>query len=415
MKRAYVIGAGLAGLAAAVALTREGYAVTVSEAAGQAGGRCRSYEDRQLGLTIDNGNHLVLSGNRTVADYLATVGASDRLAGPADARFPFVDLRDDARWTLRMNDGPIPWWTLFPDRRVPGTKLTDYVALQAMLRESPAATVAEQLPASVALRERLVEPLLLAALNTPLESASAALARAILRETLATGGAACAPRIATPTLAAAFVDPALDWLTAHGATVRLGRRLRGIAFAEGRLARLTFADGDEAIGEDEPVVLAVPAWVAADLVPGLVVPDAHHAILNAHFALAPPAGAEPIVGVVGGAAQWLFAFPDRFSVTISAADALVDADRDALAAQLWEEIARVYRLDAPMPPWRILCEKRATFAATPAQARRRPSATTRWRNLLLAGDWTATGLPSTIEGALRSGLVAGNLGARLGA
>src|SRR5262249_14709959 len=89
--RTYVIGAGLAGLAAAVRLAERGRAVTLIEGAGQVGGRCRSYEDTALGMTIDNGNHLVLSGNHATHAYLRTLGALDRLAGPKDATFDFCD------------------------------------------------------------------------------------------------------------------------------------------------------------------------------------------------------------------------------------------------------------------------------------------------------------------------------------
>src|ERR1700744_740869 len=94
----HVIGAGLAGLAAATALAEGGVAVEVSEAAGQAGGRCRSYFDSQLGLTIDNGNHLVMSGNYAVMRYLTAIGSRDRLAGPDTAEFNFFDLKSGERW-----------------------------------------------------------------------------------------------------------------------------------------------------------------------------------------------------------------------------------------------------------------------------------------------------------------------------
>jgi squalene-associated FAD-dependent desaturase len=398
-----VIGAGLAGLGAAVALTRAGFGVMLSEAAGQAGGRCRSYHDSRLGLTIDNGNHLVLAGNRAVTAYLHAIGAGDRLIGPEHAEFDFVDVRGGARWRLRINDGRAPWWILSRTRRVPDTRARDYLALRHLLSARGSATVASLMPASAALRRGLLEPLLIAALNTPLETASASLAATILRETIGAGGAACAPRIATPTLAAAFVDPAIAWLERQGMRARLGRRLRAIELANDRITALIFTDGTEPVASGEPVILAVPAWAATELVPGLVAPDRHHAILNAHFAAAAPAGAVPIVGVIGGTAEWVFAHPDRLSVTVSAADALCEADRDALAATIWREVAAVHGLAEALPPWRILCEKRATFAATPEQERLRPEAATRWRNLFLAGDWTATGLPATIEGALRSG------------
>jgi uncharacterized protein with NAD-binding domain and iron-sulfur cluster len=100
------------------------------------------------------------------------------------------------------------------------------------------------------------------------------------------------------------------------------------------------------------------------------------------------------------------------SVTVSCADAIVDQDREALAATIWADVAKALNITAPMPAWQIVKEKRATFAATPAQDARRPQQKTRWRNLFLAGDWVQTGLPATIEGALRSGESAAALALR---
>jgi len=125
---------------------------------------------------------------------------------------------------------------------------------------------------------------------------------------------------------------------------------------------------------------------------------------NAHFMFAPPPGCPPILGVVNGTTEWIFAFDGRLSVTISGADRLLDEPREALAQTLWDEVAAAVGLPGTaLPPWQIVRERRATFAATPAQDALRPGTVTRWRNLALAGDWTATGLPATIEGAIRSG------------
>jgi hypothetical protein len=151
------------------------------------------------------------------------------------------------------------------------------------------------------------------------------------------------------------------------------------------------------------VILATPAWITGSLIPELTVPERFGAIVNAHFRVVPPAGVAPIVGVIGGSAQWIFAFANRLSVTVSGADHLVDMDRETLARAFWRDIAAVHGLGADIPPWQIVKERRATFAATPEQDARRPTAVTSRRNLFLAGDWTQTGLPATIEGDIRSG------------
>lgn len=408
-RKAVVVGAGLAGLSAAVRLVEAGFTVRIADSAAQAGGRCRSYHDAALGLTIDNGNHLVLAGNQAVARFRKAVGATAPLAGPAHAEFAFADLESDYRWTIRLNDGPLPWWPLVPSRRVPGTAARDYLPFARLLGARPGETVADRVATRGAVWDRLLDPVLLAVLNTPVAQGSAALTAAVLRESLARGGRASAPRLAEPTLAAAFIDPACEWLAARGSPVALGRRLRALRLGEGRVAALDWGAGEEPVADDETVVLAVPPWVAQALVPGITAPERFHAIVNAHFAVAPPPGAPTMLGLLGASAQWLFAFPDRISVTVSAADDLVGDDRESLARRFWEEIQRAYRFAAPMPAWQVVKEKRATFAATPAEDGKRPPAQTRWRNLLLAGEWTQTGLPSTIEGALRSGETAARL------
>ncbi|HWU02192.1 MAG TPA: hydroxysqualene dehydroxylase HpnE [Novosphingobium sp.] len=407
---AHVVGAGLAGLSAASLLAQAGMGVTISDAGPRAGGRCRSYHDPQLGLTIDNGNHLVLAGNPAVAQFRARIGAATPLAGSAHADFPFADLATGDRWTLRINDGRLPWWIFSRKRRVPGSRLADYLPLGRLLKGKAGQTIGQIVAPNGPVWRRMLHPVLLSALNTEPAEASALLAANVLAETLGQGGRASAPRIAVPTLAAAFVDPAVDWLAGRGVALATGRRLRGITFDGDAVTGLDWADGFQKIEAHEAVVLAVPAWVAAGLVPELVVPDDHRAILNVHFACPPPLGAPEILGVVGATSEWIFTHPDRISITVSGADRLMDEDREALARQIWAEVAQALDMgDAPLPRWQIVKEKRATFAATPEQDARRPHSRTRWRNLFLAGDWVQNGLPATIEGALRSGDTAARL------
>jgi len=409
----HVVGAGLAGLSAAVTLAAQGRRVVLSEAARQAGGRCRSYHDSQLDMTIDNGNHLVLSGNPAVQRFLAAIDAQERLTGPSAAAFPFFDIATGKGWTLRPNDGFVPWWIFDSTRRVPATGIGEYTAIASLMRRHPGRRIDEVLPCKGALWERFLRPLLVSVLNTPPEEASADLAGAVMRETFARGGRSLHPRVATPSLAAAFVDPALNRLRRAGADIRLGRRLAGLKLQDRRIASLNFIDGEQAIGPHDTVILAVPPWTILELLPDIIVPDSFCAIVNAHFKIAAPRALPLIVGLTGGTAEWVFAFPDRLSVTVSAADRLVDIESDALAQTLWHDVAAVHGLQQAAPPCRIVKEKRATFAATPAQDARRPASSTQWSNLFLAGDWTDTGLPATIEGALRSGERAAALASRV--
>ncbi len=412
---AHVIGAGLSGLAAAVALARAGHRVCVHEAAGHAGGRCRSYFDAALGRRIDNGNHLVLSGNTAIASYLADIGGSGGLDGPERAEFPFIDLCTGERWTVRPNAGPLPWWIFAPSRRVPGTAARDYLRALDLARVAPEATVAECLNGNGRAFARFWEPLAVAVLNTEAAAGSAALLWPVLRETFGRGEAACRPRMATEGLSECFVDPALAHLERAGASVRFHQRLRRIAFDGTRASALHFASGEAvALAAGDAVVLAVPPHGAAALLPDLAVPQESRAIVNGHFLLSEAVGRARLLGLVGGLSHWLFLRGDVASVTISAADAVADRDARDLAAGMWADIARALDLDdVPLPPHRIVKEKRATFAQTPAEAARRPGAQIGFANLVLAGDWTDTGLPATLEGSVRSGNTAAEAVAKM--
>jgi hydroxysqualene dehydroxylase len=405
----HIIGAGLAGLAAAVRLAEAGTRMIVHEATGLVGGRCRSYHDRATDLVIDNGNHLLLSGNHAARSYLRTIGTEDRLIGPPDPRFDFIDLASSERWTLRLSEGRLPWWIFDTSRRVPDTRLAEYLSLARLLRVSGDPSVGEVIACEGLLYKRLVEPLLVAALNTEPREGSAALASAIVRETLAAGGAACRPLIARDGLSEAFITPALAFLEARGGELKLRHELRVIHFDGTRVRALDFGDGAVDVARDDAVVLAVPPYAAEPLVPGLRVPTAYRAIVNAHFRVDPPKDFPPMIGVLNATTEWIFAFPGRLSVTISNADRLLETPREQLAQTIWREVAKVAGIAQDLPPWQIVRERRATFAATPGENAKRPGAQTGWSNLVLAGDWTATGLPATIESAIRSGQRAASL------
>ncbi|HEX9170767.1 MAG TPA: hydroxysqualene dehydroxylase HpnE [Roseiarcus sp.] len=411
----HVIGAGIAGLAAGVRLVDVGRKVIVHEAASFAGGRCRSYPDPTLGLVIDNGNHLLLSGNHQALEYLDRIGARQTLRDPGGAIFDFADLKTGERWRLDLSEGRIPWWLLDRKKRVPGTALGEYFAPLGVFTKGPKATVGEAMACEGPLYERLWRPLLTSALNTDPPESSAALTAALLRETLAAGGKACHPLFAAHGLASSFIDPALAFLESRESPVRFGDRLRAIRFEGGRAVALDFDRAQKELSADDYVILSVPPWIAKDLLPGMMTPDEFRAILNVHFQIAPPRGQPAILGVVNAEIEWLFAFPDRLSVTISNADRLIERPRDELAAEIWREAAALTGLPSDLPPWQIVKEKRATFAATPAQNAKRPDSRTRWANIVLAGDWIQTGLPATIEGAVRSGYKAASIILELGA
>ncbi len=414
MTQIHVIGAGLAGLSAALALTAAGRSVTLYEAGPTAGGRCRSYFDRELDMVIDNGNHLLLSGNTAARAFIDEIRSLDRFNIPKRPVIPFIDVKRGQRWVVRPSMGRIPWWILRAGRRIPDTRLADYLELKAITKVKGDTPVAEAMRRGW-LYWRLVEPLAIAALNTPAREALARHLGVVLKETLMKGGKACRPMLPKESLADALIDPAVAMLQSRGADVRFNHRIAELGIENGRIVSLRGPDGIIAVEPGDTVVMAVPPWVAADLLPGLIAPDAFEAILNIHFKgqadPAGPLGQAGLIGIISGNAEWLFAKPGHVSVTISAANGLVDESAPAIAEMVWPNVVDAMKLPATyrdaMPPYRVVKEKRATFAATAAQEQRRPKpATPLAVNAALAGDWTDTGLPATIEGAIRSGRAA---------
>ena len=413
--RVHVVGGGLAGLSAALALADAGRSVTLNESGPACGGRCRSYHDRVLGVRLDNGNHLMLSGNHDAFAFLRRLGTEATLDGPDRAMFPFVDLATGERWTLAPDDGRLPWWVLSSRRRVPGTGLGDYLSLARLIAAGSDATVADCVRPG-ALADRLLTPLAVAILNTVPERGSARLLTAVFRESLLRGGHACVPAFPREGLSESFVDPAVAALARLGAELRMGYRVNALGLEDGRVSGLSGPDGARALGPEDEMVLAVPAPVATALLPGLAAADSFESIVNVHFRTEWTSGVADIgtarfVGLVHSMAEWVFLKDGVVSVTISAANRFEHLDADDITARIWRDVVAALGLPVgeAMPPARLVREKRATFEATPEQQRRRAPARTSVANVTLAGDWTATGLPATIEGAIRSGRTAADL------
>lgn len=403
----HVLGAGLAGLAAALSLSKAGRRVVIHEAARQAGGRCRSYHDAVLDREIDNGNHLMMSANDAVFGFLDECGSRARMGVIEPAAYPFVDVTTGERWTVRPNRGPVPWWILTPGRTVKGARLRDFLQGWRLLTAGPEKTVADCLTPGTVLWNRFWEPLTVGALNCAPEEGAATLLAEVYRRTFAKGERASRPVHVKRSLADALIDPALALLEKRGGRFRFGARVRELQRDGARIAGFETTRETVRLGKLDGVVSALPAWAVPELLPEIDAPVGARMILNLHYLPERMPELPPVTGLTGSVAQWLFIKGDIASVTVSAADAFAETAADEIASRIWPEIAVALGTPgAPQPPCRVVKEKRATFLETPANEIRRPGPVTPWTNLTIAGDWTATGLPATIEGAIQSGRVA---------
>src|SRR5262249_59285718 len=133
------------------------------------------------------------------------------------------------------------------------------------------------------------------------------------------------------------------YLQGRGAGVRMEHQLRALRLAPERVEALDFGAETVTLGTDDAFILAVPPYIASSLLRDLKVPTEFRAIVNAHFRIEPPATQPPILGVLNATTQWLFAFPGRLSVTISAGDRLIDAPREELAKKIWSPLPSLTR------------------------------------------------------------------------
>lgn len=386
----HVVGGGMAGLAASVAAAQAGTPVALYEATGHAGGRCRSFFDAGLDVTIDNGTHLVLNANRNVLDFARAVnGLGAMRQGPA--RFPFTDLKSGRNWTL----------TPFSLVRHP----LDLARALGLVGAEPGATVA-QVMGRAAAYDTLWDPLSVATLNTLSDRASARQFARMMRVAVTMGLGALKPWTFPSGLSAALVDPAVALLDRLGAAPHFNRRLKAIT-SDG----LVFDGRTIPLAPGDRVILALPPWAARDFLPHLPALETE-AIVNAHFRLDRPARfghGLAWMGTTGGLSQWISVRDDVVSVTVSAANGASELSNDTLSGRIWNEIAPLLNAGAARPACRVIRERRATIAHTPEQVALRPGPAQAGGIVTLAGDWLDSPLPCTIDAAVASGLKAAGI------
>ncbi len=415
MGRIHVIGGGLAGLSAALASLDSGRAVTLYEASPHLGGRCRSYHDAKLGRLIDNGTHALAGANPAALALLDRLGHRGDWVTADEGLLRIADLGENGALDRLRHVAPPTLRTLLPGRSDDLAKpgLSDLAGLARTLA-GPDRTVAALFRATPFYRD-IIDPLTIAALNTPSSEASSRLLAAVLHAGLkgGSGTAALMPLIARRGLGPDLVDPLADAIRAGDGIIRQGTRVEGIARENDRATRLETADGSIPLPPGDQVCVAVPAQHCGRLMPESIdgVDIAPSPIVNAHFVLDHPVAdaRAHMFAVLGGASQWIVVRGDLVSTTVSAADALNATDRETVFETLWSEARRACAcLEQPLPErplaWRVVKERWATLRQVPKLGR--PSAGTALANVALAGDWTATGLPFTIEGAIRSGQTA---------
>ena len=387
----HIVGGGMAGLATAVSCVVRGLPVAIYEAAPRFGGRCATFLDHDLGVEIDNGTHVVVSANTSTMRYLAMTGGLASLIPARTGRISMRDLRTGYSFSATSR---LSW--------------RDGVAMLRLALSEPGAPALRSLSPSRAVAA-FWEPMCTATLNTPLREADARLLWRTVRRMFVRTREGPVPLLAATSLAATYVDPAAAWLKLQGAALHTTVMITEGEGDAGRVTRLIARDRAVDIGDDDAVVIAVPFW--SPLLEGIGINPSRFVsspIVNVTFRLAgAPANDIGLTGLIGGTSHWLMVRQRTATVTVSAAEDLIDRSAEEIAADIWREVAPVLDLSqADQPPFRVIKERRATLRHTAAMQRLRPGPKTRWQNVTLAGDWVPKSLPCTIESAIASGFAA---------
>lgn len=422
-----VIGAGWAGCATAVELARAGAQVTLYEAARVPGGRARRINYQ--GNTLDNGQHILLGAYRDTLQLMRTVGLQPSqllMRLPLQMRYPISENGMDLL-ALRL---PAPLHLALGVLRAKGLSLADKLSIARFAsaarwmgwqlnRDCPVSELLERFEQTDRLIKLMWRPLCIAALNTPPERASAKVFLAVLRDSLGASRAASDMLLPRADLSALFPDAAIAWLQKHGGKVMLGTRVSAINAGDGFWKINT----EQRIDHSQHIVISTSAAHAQTLL--LEIDDAladtlnfeYEAITTCYLQYAPtvhlPA---PMLALIDDpdSQRWgQFVF-DRgqldhkqaglLAVVISASGAATESGAQALEQSVAQQLANDLQMpELATPLWgKAITEKRATFACVPDL--QRPPHATAHRGLWLAGDYTESEYPATIEGAVRSGM-----------
>lgn len=439
MKDRHVIvaGGGFAGLAAAVRLARKGAHVTLLEQRKMLGGRAHSFKDPKTGADTDNGQHLLISAYRETMAFLETIGTADKVRFQEKLEVPYRDPQLGRTVWLRCPNLPAPFHLLVGvlglDNLSWKDKLVFMMAGLPLLRlrlgvpksldKISVAQYLERLGQTPALRRAVWDPIVIATLNEEPEKVSAYLLGQVLEQGFLSSRKNSMLGVATVGLSELYVNPARRWLEERGVQIRTGAAVKGLHMEDGKIAALELAGG-ERVSADAYVLALSPKGMGALASKPPLADDPFFTrvkeiesspIVSINLWYDRPLSLEAdYVGLLDSPVQWVF---DRhailgegeqgrhpYALITSAADLLNDTrNRDVteVAIEAMKEAFPEAR-DAKIVHASVVKEPHATFAAAPGFEALRCTQKTPIENLFLAGDWTDTDLPATIEAAVES-------------
>ncbi|HSW55213.1 MAG TPA: hydroxysqualene dehydroxylase HpnE [Ignavibacteriaceae bacterium] len=421
-KKVIVIGGGFAGLSAAAYLAYKKYKVTLLEASPKLGGRAYSFLYKETNSVIDNGQHILMGCYFETLKFLSLIGAKENFHFQKRLEVNFVK---EGFQILSLKSFPFvyPINLLIAILRFEAISFSDRIGLLKVFIKLLFLSSDKYLNMNIKewletenqsrnVQDAFWRILAVGALNTSLEKASAKIFIDILKQIFLKGNRAATIVLPKYGLSESYCKNAEEFIVKNGGEIILSEPVEKIIISEDRVTEIhsskkVFLDFDF-------VISAIPAFALNRIIDDenkINIPDfKYSSILNIHLWLKENKIPEGFFGLINSTLHWVFNKGSHLNIVISDANELVNKSDEDLIQMVEDEMKKFFLLDSELiAGYKIIKEKRATFIPSNDIIDKRPTQETQIKNLILAGDWVNTGLPSTIESAVKSGRAAANL------
>jgi squalene-associated FAD-dependent desaturase len=422
MKRCIVIGGGIAGLTSAAYLTKQNIKVTLLESSPKLGGRAYSFTEQKSNNVVDNGQHLLMGCYSDTINFLKLIGAKDNFIYQKSLLINFLTQAGEVV-RLKSFTSLYPFNLLIALLNFKAITFTERLSLLKFVIKLP--FISHQKLSDKNVRDWLKEEkqsddtikslweiIAVGSLNTNVDKASAFMFREILMKIFFNGNFASTIILPKYGLSDAYVNNAKEYIESYGGKIKLSSSVKEFIISDNRIVGIKTAN--EVYNDFDYVISAIPFYAFKIIYPELFLDEKiefeYSSILNIHIWLKNNPMKEQFYGLIDSPVHWIFNKGNHINLVISDADYLIDKSSEEVFQMCVEELIKYTEVEeSEVFQYKVLKEKRATFIPSIKINFVRPSSRTKIANLFLAGDWTNTGLPSTIESAVKSGRVASEL------
>ncbi len=419
MKKCIVIGGGFAGLTAAAYLSNSGFKVELLEASPKLGGRAYSFKDSSTGSTIDNGQHIMMGCYYDTLKFIKLIGAEDNFLFQKRLEINFL-TSDSKLIELKSFPLPYPFNLLFGLMNFKAISISNRIRFLKLFLKLPFINIEKLKELTVydwlikenqneKIREAFWEILSVGALNTSIKKASALTFAIILKEIFLKGNKSATIILPKYGLSESYCESAASFIRKKNGIINLTEAVERMAISDGKIVEIETSK--RKIDDFDFVISSVPFHAIKKIIPQLKYQKnfelSYSAILTVHIWLKENMLKEKFYGLINSPVHWLFNHDDHFTIVVSDANDLIEKTKEEIFEVIYSELEQFIKIKkSDILSYKIIKEKRATFIPSKEILFNRPKSITEFNNLFIAGDWTDTKLPSTIESAVKSGRVA---------